>query len=199
MGVVKPTDAEGADDYAQRLEKVTIGTPARLTGAIVLAAHDPTWSETYRHHALQIRGVLDERVLRIEHVGSTAVPGLPAKPIIDIVLEVPDSADEPSYAPDLSSAGYRVRIREPDWFQHRLFSPPPGDVNLHVFCGGCPETGRMIQFRDRLRSDRDDRELYARTKQELAARSWSYMQQYADAKTEVIASIMSRAQTASVQ
>jgi GrpB-like predicted nucleotidyltransferase (UPF0157 family) len=93
-------------------------------------------------------------------------------------------------------AGYIARIREPGWFEHRVFRSPTGDVNLHVFSGGCPETDRMIQFRDWLRSNRADRELYARTKHELASRPWTYMQQYADAKTDVIASIMRRAQAA---
>jgi GrpB-like predicted nucleotidyltransferase (UPF0157 family) len=90
-----------------------------------------------------------------------------------------------------------ARIREPDWFHHRLFRTPVGDVNLHVFCGGCPETERMIQFRDWLRSNRGDRDLYAETKRELASRQWTYLQQYADAKTAAITSIMSRARGAS--
>ena len=107
------------------------------------------------------------------------MPQLPAKPVIDIVLEVPDSAAEPAYAPDLEAAGYVARIREPDWFEHRLFRNLGGGVNLHVFSAGCPETERMIQFRDWFRRHRDDRELYARTKHELAARRWTYMQQYA--------------------
>jgi GrpB-like predicted nucleotidyltransferase (UPF0157 family) len=168
MVVVTRVEAEDVDDCRRRLAEVTIGTPQRLTGAIVLAAHDLAWNEAYRRHALQIGEVLGERVLRIAHVGSTAVPGLPAKPIIDIVLEVADSADEAAYAPRLEEAGYLARVREPDWFQHRLFRTPVGNVNLHVFCGGCPETERMIQFRDWLRSNRADRYLYTETKRELA-------------------------------
>ena len=125
-------------------------------------------------------------------MGSTSVPGLAAKPIIDIVLEVPDTTDEATYVDDLEAAGYVLRFREPDWFEHRLFQPSDGGVNLHVFPGGCPETGRMVRFRDRLRTSTADRELYARTKRELAARDWKYMQQYADAKTDVVEDIMSR-------
>jgi GrpB-like predicted nucleotidyltransferase (UPF0157 family) len=145
---------------------------------------------------MKIRGALGDRARRLEHVGSTAVPQLPAKPVIDIVLEVTDSAAEPDYAPDLEAAGYELRIREPDWFEHRLFRDIVGAVNLYVFSDACPETERMIQFRDWLRSHPDDRGLYAQTKQELAARHWTYMQQYADAKTDVIVSIMGRAQAA---
>jgi GrpB-like predicted nucleotidyltransferase (UPF0157 family) len=152
-----------------------------------------TWIEQYDHEAAQVKAILGDRALRLEHVGSTSVPGLPAKPIIDIVLEVHDTADEPAYVADLEAAGYVLRIREPDWFEHRLFKAPAGGVNLHVFSAGCPETDRMIRFRDHLRHDAADRALYARTKRDLAARDWKYMQQYADAKTEVVMEIMLRA------
>ena len=132
-------------------------------------------------------------MIRIEHVGSTAVPGLPAKPIVDIVLEVPDSADEAAYVPALEAAGYSLRIREPDWFEHRLLKGPDTDVNVHVFTAGCEEVDRMLLFRDWLRENAADRELYAERKRELAGREWKYMQQYADAKTAVVQEIMARA------
>ena len=196
MIVVRPTGGHDDDVYERRLARVTVGAPQQLTGQITIAAHDAAWSVAYRQHATKISAALGDRVRRLEHVGSTAVPQLPAKPVIDIVLEVIDSAVEPDYAPDLEAAGYELRIREPDWFEHRLFSDIVGAVNLHVFSDACPETERMIQFRDWLRSHPDDRELYAQAKQELAARHWSYMQQYADAKTDVIDSIMGRAQGA---
>jgi GrpB-like predicted nucleotidyltransferase (UPF0157 family) len=109
------------------------------------------------------------------------------------VLEVPDSSDEPTYVPDLEGAGYVLRIREPDWFEHRLFKGPDTEVNLHVFSGGCVETDRMVVFRDWLRRNVADRDLYARAKRELALRDWKYAQQYADAKTAVVADIMTRA------
>ena len=82
------------------------------------------------------RLALGDRVVRIEHTGSTSVPGLSAKPIIDISLEVPDSADEETYVPSLEAAGYVLTIREPDWFEHRLFKGPDTNVNLHVFSAG---------------------------------------------------------------
>jgi GrpB-like predicted nucleotidyltransferase (UPF0157 family) len=125
------------------------------------------------------------------------VPGLPAKPIIDIALEVRDSSDEPSYVPDLEAAGYVLRIREPDWFEHRMFRDLALAVNLHVFSTGCSEKGRMVRFRDWLKGNASDRDLYARAKRELASRDWTYMQQYADAKSDVIASIMARAEATS--
>ena len=125
--------------------------------------------------------------------GSTAVPGLPAKPLIDIVLEVADSADEAAYVPAMESAGYVLRIREPDWFEHRVLKGPDTDVNVHVFTAGCEEVDRMLLFRDWLRENAADRELYAERKRELAGREWKYMQQYADAKTAVVDEIMGRA------
>ncbi len=134
--------------------------------------------------------------MRLEHVGSTSVPTLPAKPIIDLVLEVPDSADEPSYLPDLEAAGYVLVIREPEWYEHRVFKGPNTNINLHVFSAGCEETHRMVLFRDWLRGYDADRELYASAKRELAARDWKYVQQYADAKTAIVTEIMSRAEAA---
>ena len=115
-----------------------------------------------------------------------------AKPIIDIALTVADSSNEPAYVPDLEAAGYQLRIREPDWFEHRLFKGPEVDVNLHLFSRDCVEVERMIVFRDRLRNNDDDRQLYERTKRELASRRWKYVQHYANAKSEVITTILRR-------
>lgn len=188
-----PNDVAAYDD----LESRAIGGPRPLSGPIELREYDDRWPDCYAGHAARVRTALGERALRIEHVGSTSVPGLVAKPIIDIVLEVTDTTDEPAYVADLEGAGYVLRIREPEWFEHRLFKTAVQDVNLHVFSAGCPETERMVRFRDWLRSNQDDRELYGRAKRELAARSWKYMQQYADAKTDVVEQIMTRAMPAS--
>ena len=86
-----------------------------------------------------------------------------------------------------------LRIREPDWHEHRVFKGPDTNVNLHVFSDGCPEIDRMLRFRDWLRTDQADRELYEQTKRELAAREWTYIQDYADAKTLVVEEIIARA------
>ena len=137
--------------------------------------------------------MLDRRALQIEHAGSTAVPGLAAKPVIDVILVVADSADESAYAPDLEAAGYLLRIREPHWYEHRMVKGPDTGVNLHVFSQGCPEIDRMLLFRDWLRRTPADRELYARTKTDLAQREWDTVQNYADAKADVIKQILARA------
>src|SRR5262249_57502839 len=172
----------------------TIGELKRIDGPIVLADYDPSWPGLFDREAGRIRRVLGDRVLTLEHVGSTSVPGLPAKPRIDIVMAVPDSSDEAAYVPPLEAAGYVLRIREPDWYEHRVFNGPDTDVNLHVFSPGCPEIDRMRQFRDWLRSNTADRQLYEHTKRHLARRTWKYTQQYAHAKTEVGAEILARAE-----
>jgi GrpB-like predicted nucleotidyltransferase (UPF0157 family) len=180
-------------DYERSLAEVTLGTPERLSGPVVLSDHDPAWAATFREQAVRIRDALGRRAHRIEHVGSTAVPDLVAKPIIDIVLEVPDSADEDDYVPELATHGYVLRIREPRWFEHRLLRCHRPHINLHVFSANCPETDRMLRFRDWLRANPADRDLYAAAKRDLAARDWTYLQQYADAKTAVITDIVTRA------
>jgi GrpB-like predicted nucleotidyltransferase (UPF0157 family) len=186
-------DRDDAEAYAERLAQVTVGGPRPLAGRIKLRDYDPGWPERFEQEAARVRAALGDRAVRLEHVGSTSVPGLPAKPIIDIALEVPDPGDESAYVPQLEAAGYELRIREPDWFEHRMFKTPGEDVQVHVFPAGSVETDRMVRFRDWLRRNAADRELYARTKAQLARRRWKYMQQYADAKTEVIGEIMARA------
>ena len=175
------------------MSAVTIGARRRVDGPIVLADYDPSWPDLYSREATRIRTVLGRRVLLLEHVGSTSVPGLPAKPIIDILLGVADSADEDAYLPPLEAAGYILRIREPEWHEHRVFKGPDTDINLHTFSDGSSEIERMLAFRDWLRANDDERDLYLRTKRKLAARHWIYVQDYADAKGEVVEAIIARA------
>lgn len=188
-----PTDEAAYDEF---LAAVTVGPVQPLTGPIEIAEYDPAWPLLYEREERRIRSALGDRVVRIEHVGSTSVPGLPAKPIVDIVLEVPSSADEDAYLPDLEAAGYPLRIREPEWYEHRLFKGPDTNVNLHVFTAGCEEVDVMLRFRDHLRANESDRELYAAAKRQLATRGWKHVQQYADAKTDVVREIIERADAA---
>ena len=176
----------------EELRKVTIGELQVLNGPITIAEYDPKWPALYEREAARVRALLGDRALRIEHVGSTAVPGLAAKPWIDMLLVVADSADEAGYVPPLEAVGYVLRNREPDWYEHRMFRGPDTAINLHCFSSGCPEIQRMIAFRDRLRSNEADRLLYERTKRDLAARSWKYVQHYADAKSILINEILKR-------
>ena len=174
------------------LTAITIGPPTPLNGKIALEAYDTAWPALYRGQAARVRGALGERALDVQHVGSTSIPGLSAKPIIDMLLIVADSADEAVYVPALEGAGYILRIREPDWFEHRMLRGAPPAVNLHVFSRGCPEIHRMLAFRDHLRRDAADRALYESAKRELAARDWAFTQDYADAKTAVVEAILAR-------
>ena len=162
-------------------------------GEILIVSYDSQWPSLFEREAERIGALLGPRAVRIEHTGSTSVPGLVAKPIIDVLLVVEDSADEDSYAPALESGGYTLRIREPEWHEHRMFNGPDTAVNLHVFSSGCPEIDRILVFRDWLRCNRADRDLYAATKLALARREWNHVQEYADAKTAVIEEIIERA------
>ena len=177
----------------EHIRAATIGELVPLVGPIHIVDSDPQWPRLFAREAERIQAALGDRVLLLEHVGSTSVPGLAAKPRIDVLLVVANSADEPAYVPALEAAGYVLRIREPAWYEHRLFEGPDTDINLHVFSPGCPEIDRMLLFRDWLRSHAADRRLYERTKRELARQDWKYTQNYADAKTAVVEEILARA------
>jgi GrpB-like predicted nucleotidyltransferase (UPF0157 family) len=193
-------DADPLDDRAplseEQIRAYTIGELKPLSDRIHIVDYDPRWPELFEREAERIRRVLGRRALRTEHAGSTSVPGLAAKPIIDILLVVADSSDEAAYVPALESAGYVLRIRETEWYEHRMFKGPDADINLHVFSQGCPEIDRILTFRDWLRTNPGDRDLYARTKLALARQEWKYLQNYADAKTAVIEEILARARSA---
>jgi GrpB-like predicted nucleotidyltransferase (UPF0157 family) len=187
---------DGSERKARTEEEIrayTIGEPTRLNAPILLLGYDPGWPLAFEREAARIRGILGARVKLLEHVGSTSVLGLPAKPIIDLVLVVADSEDEPSYVPEMELNGYVLRIREPEWFQHRLFKGPDTDINLHVFSDGCSEVHQMLLFRDWLRSHPGERDAYAARKRELARMEWKFVQNYADAKTEIVHQILARA------
>lgn len=177
----------------EQMRAVQVGELAPLVGRIHIVDYDPEWPRLFEREARRVQDTLGNRVLLIEHVGSTSVPGLAAKPKIDVLLVVADSADEQAYVPALEAAAYVLRIREPDWYEHRMLKGPDTDINLHVFSSGCPEIDRMLLFRDWLRSHGADRRLYERTKRELASLDWKYTQNYADAKTSVVEEILARA------
>jgi biotin-[acetyl-CoA-carboxylase] ligase BirA-like protein len=204
VGAIQGTTA-GLDENGFLRVQTATGIETILTGGvrerkIVIADYDPNWPEVYSREAERILGSLRE-VLRLEHIGSTSVPGLAAKPVIDILLEVENSADEHAYLTQLQSIGYHLKIREPNWHEHRMLvtpailSPVPFvSVNLHIYSQHCPEITRVLLFRDWLRTNPADRELYATVKRELAKQQWKSVDAYAEAKTTVIEKIMQRAQ-----
>jgi len=163
---------------------------------IEIREYDPEWLNKFQTSARIIADALGDVALTIEHIGSTSVPGLAAKPIVDILVVVQDSANEPAYLPQLEAAGYVLRVREPDWHEHRMFRTPENDVHVHIYSDGCPEIQRNLVFRDRLRLDDDDRRRYEQKKRELARQDWEDMNDYAAAKTEVIESIIAASRSA---
>jgi GrpB-like predicted nucleotidyltransferase (UPF0157 family) len=169
------------------------GTVTPHNGTIALSPYDPAWPALFEGEAAKIRRALGDGARVLEHVGSTSIPGISAKPIIDVLLAVADSAHEGSYVPALTAEGYRLHLREPDWEQHRVMKGAAPAVNLHVFTVGSGEIVRMLAFRDRCRADPDERRLYEETKQRLAAQVWRHVQHYANAKGEVVEAIIGRA------
>jgi GrpB-like predicted nucleotidyltransferase (UPF0157 family) len=180
-----------------QLRAVTIGDLTPYATKIVIEDYNPAWPDWFAWDRARIVAALGPVALSVEHAGSTSVPGLPAKPIIDILLQVPDSAGEPAYVPPLEAAGYTLRIREPEWLEHRLLRRrgSPHDVNVHVFSHqhAASEITRMLAFRDWLRVNEADRIRYATAKRELSTRDWRHVQDYADAKSEVVQEILTRA------
>lgn len=163
---------------------------------IEIVAPDPRWPERARALIGRIRDALGDRALAVDHVGSTSVPGLPAKPIIDIDLTVADSADEEAWLPALEAAGFVLTVREPWWHEHRCLKPSQGGANVHVFSPGAPELVRHGIFRDWLREDEADRRLYADAKRHAASEATAQgelMMDYNARKAAVIREIYQRA------
>ena len=177
----------------EEIRAYTVGEVVPLSVGIAIVDYDPRWPEQFTQEAGKIQAALGPRATRIEHIGSTSVPKLAAKPVLDILLVVKNSTDEKEYVPALENDGYVLRVREPDWYEHRMLKRMHPEVNLHVFSAGCPEIDRVLLFRDWLRNNAADRDLYARTKKALAQQRWKHMQNYADAKTEVVEEILKHA------
>ena len=140
---------------------------------VEVVADDPVWPQWYAAARDRVVAALGERVLAIEHVGSTSVPGLWAKPVIDVDLTVADSADEDAWLPDLEAAGFSLRVREPDWEEHRCLRGLEPPTNLHVFSPGAREPQRHRVFRDWLRTHPEDRDRYAEVKREVDYRCFT--------------------------
>jgi len=193
-GSDKPNGETGRQETPEEyIQEVTVGDRQPMNSTIHLAPYDPNWPALFSKLETRVRRALGDKVLMLEHVGSTSIEGLSAKPIIDMLLVVVDSADEESYVPSLENQGFLLRIREPDWYEHRLLKGTELKANLHVFSEGCEEAKRMLTFRDWLRTHDKDKELYEKKKHHLARQTWKYTQHYADAKTEVVQEILSRA------
>ena len=182
-----PEGKDAASDASAPETGLIGGAEAR---DIVVVPYRQEWLEIFRLHRERIAAVLGQRALGIDHIGSTAVPGLVAKPIVDLLLVVADSADEGAYLPALEGAGYVLRVREPDFEEHRMFRTPEGDVHVHVLSAGSPEIERYLRFRDALRSAPFLRARYQSLKQALATQGRQDMNAYAAAKSEMVEAVI---------
>lgn len=182
--------AELTDEYIQ---KIVVNGNIEHNQTILLKPYDDRWPALFEREKNRISKILRDRALMIEHIGSTSVPGLTAKPIIDILLVVDDAGKEELYVNDLCEHGYILRIKEPDFENHHMFKGPDTDINLHVFSKNLKEIEKYLLFRNYLRHHDDARQLYEDTKKELAKKTWKYVQNYADAKTDVVQKILKAA------
>ena len=169
-------------------DTVFIGGPEKR--AIVIEAYDPAWAARFEQVKASLSEALGAQALRIEHFGSTSVPGLGAKGIVDVLVEVADVDDESAYGPALEAYGFAIRVRQPG---HRMYRTPGQDVHVHVFTEGSEAARIRLLFRDWLRHDPADRRLYEDTKRMLARQEWEATNDYSDAKGAVVAEILTRA------
>ncbi|NKI18578.1 GrpB family protein [Spongiibacter sp. KMU-166] len=159
---------------------------------VALCYYNPDWPGQYETEAVKIRRALRNHVLQIEHIGSTAVPLLAAKPIIDILLVIADPGVEAEYLPALLQTGYQLRVREPKDDQHRMLRTLARDVHIHIYPPWSGEVDRYLLFRDQLRASENDRIEYERTKRRLSQKVWADMNDYAAAKSEIVEAIIAR-------
>lgn len=176
---------EGREAY---LDSVLVGGREPVT--ITVVDHDDSWPARFAHLRARVEAALGTTALAVEHIGSTSVPGLAAKPIVDMLLTVADVENEGAYVPALEDEGFLLRVREPG---HRMLRTPAKDVHLHVYEPADQAVVDYLDLRDWLRVSVADRALYAGTKRDLARRAWSDMNDYADAKSDVIRDILERA------
>ncbi|NYG55842.1 GrpB family protein [Nocardioides perillae] len=177
-------------DLAEVAQARVGAPPPRL---VTVVPYDPAWPEAYEQVAARVRSALGDAVLTLEHVGSTAVPGLAAKAVVDVDLTVADPADEASWLPPLERAGFVLRVREPGWDEHRVLTLESPVTNLHVWPPGAPEPARHVLFRDWLRRDAVDREAYAALKLALGRRGFTDGMDYNNHKAALVYDVYERA------
>jgi GrpB-like predicted nucleotidyltransferase (UPF0157 family) len=181
-------DTQTMTSDERELDEVLIGGNEKRE--ITIVGYDANWPARFETEQARVRQALGARAIRIEHIGSTAVPALAAKPIIDLLVTVEDPDDETVSVPALAAVGYELRVREPG---HRMFRTHQRDVHVHIWGDDDPEVTRHLRFRDRLRRSAEDRRAYEQLKRELARRDWSDMNHYAAAKGHMIQDILARA------
>lgn len=168
--------------FDEHLDRVLIG--GRRPAFVELAESDPSWPQQYEAHRDRIRAALGD--VQVDHVGSTSVPGLAAKPLVDVQVVVQDLEAAVAL---LEAAGYVLRVREEG---HRLVKGEP-PANVHLYEPGHPEIEAHLRFRDLLRADLAARQRYEDLKRSLAGREWPDMNYYAEAKGPLIRELLSGA------
>ena len=180
-------------ELVERIANRTVKPP------ITIIEPKPEWPQRFEEIKNRLQKALGSFLIEVAHSGSTSVPGLPAKDIIDIDLTLKDAADEESYVKLLENAGFRFLLREPGWHQHRFFVedwPDAYHVNLHVWGPNCPEVIRHRIFRDWLLKTPSDLQLYAKVKREAAEQAviaGDSMMDYTQRKDKTIQEILERA------
>ncbi|CEJ80973.1 hypothetical protein VHEMI01128 [[Torrubiella] hemipterigena] len=182
-------------DYVYQRELIEKVAQRKSPASLTICAPNPDWANIYKELEMQIQYALGPVCQYIAHVGSTSVPGLPAKNIIDIDVTVTDAADESTYVPALEAIGFQFFSREPHYYEHRLFLSYSPHANLHVYCTESAEVIRHRIFRDRLRKSLSDRDLYAMAKiraSEATIMAGGKMSEYTERKGCVIREILHR-------
>ena len=160
-----------------------------MTEPIELSPYDPSWPAAFEHERVLIAPILGPNAIRIEHMGSTSIPGLPAKPIIDVIVLVDDLAAARSAIPALEATGYSFWADNPD--KSKLFLvrglplAPHRTHHLHIY-DNADEVDRHLIFRDRLRARPDLRDAYLALKTDLASRFRTDREAYTNHKTDFI-------------
>jgi GrpB-like predicted nucleotidyltransferase (UPF0157 family) len=177
---------EDLDDY---LSRVIVGRRER--GRITIADYNEAWPNWFNEHRARIAAAIGQTAHRIEHIGSTSVAGLAAKPVIDVLVAVLDVDNEDCYLPRLASSGYALRIREPG---HRMLRTPDAGAHIHIWPMGSDAVRRQLLFRDWLRHSREDQEAYEALKRQLAKQDWEDRSYYTEAKTTLVVNILQHAE-----
>jgi GrpB-like predicted nucleotidyltransferase (UPF0157 family) len=175
-------------DLERWLDRAIIGE--RQPGPVRLVDYDPEWPARFARIRERLAGALGATARTIEHIGSTAVPGIEAKPIIDVLVTVDEVEDEARYLPAIVELGYELRVRED---RHRMFRPASRDAHVHVCAEGGREQHDYLLLRDWLRHSAEDRGAYAGLKRKLAIEDWPDVNYYARAKSPLISEILARA------
>jgi GrpB-like predicted nucleotidyltransferase (UPF0157 family) len=178
------------------VEENSIQTEYRPGGLIVLVPYDPRWCSDFEQESASVRAALGDLLMALHHIGSTAIPGIVAKPVVDMLAVVTDVVLLDTRAHLLEDLGYEA-MGEFGIEGRRYFRKNSKEGarthQIHAFAGGAPEIDRHLAFRDYLRGHPDEAQQYENLKLELARHFITDTASYTDGKTEFIREIERRA------